>query len=82
LATLRSAINLANTLGLVNWTISVENESTEAYRDTTGAGLEGFRAILRATDTCRNRKKAIRDKAILQLLFDLALRRGEVAKSV
>jgi integrase/recombinase XerC len=79
LATLRSAIKLANTLGLVNWTISVENERTEAYRDTTGTGIDGFRAILKATDTCRNRNKAIRDKAILRLLFDLALRRGEVA---
>jgi integrase/recombinase XerC len=79
LATLRSAIKLANTLGLVNWTISVENERTEAYRDTTGTGIDGFRAILRAIETCRNHKKAIRDKAILRLLFDLALRRGEVA---
>jgi integrase/recombinase XerC len=79
LSTLRSGIKLANQLGLVNWTINIENEKTETYRDTQGPGRTGFADMLRAVDSCRNKKKAARDKAILRLLYDLALRRGEVA---
>lgn len=78
LATLRSAVKLANQLGLVNWQITIENEKAQAYRDTTGPGREGFRALLEWAVSQRNSRKATRDVAILRLLYDLALRRGEV----
>ncbi len=80
LSTLRSGVKLANQLGLVNWTISIENERTETYRDTCGPGRIGFSDMLKEIDSYPNQKKALRDRAILRLLYDLALRRGEVAK--
>ncbi len=78
LATLRSAIKLANVLGLVNWTLSVENERSQKYRDTKGTGTHGFLSLVKTIQE-RSCPKAIRDVAILHLLYDLALRRGEVA---
>ena len=36
LATLRSLVKFANTLGLVSWTLSVENLPVLPYRDTDG----------------------------------------------
>jgi integrase/recombinase XerC len=80
LSTLRSAIKLANILGLVSWTLSVENERSQQYRDTRGTGEDGYRAMLAEIRNCRNRDKAIRDTAILRLLYDLGLRRGEVVQ--
>src|SRR5579872_5593878 len=38
LAAVRSLVKLANTLGLVQWTLAVENVKTKAYRDTRGPG--------------------------------------------
>jgi integrase/recombinase XerC len=48
LATLRSLVKLANTLGLVPWTLSVENLPVPPYRDTLGPDRDGFRAVLEA----------------------------------
>lgn len=80
LATLRSAVKLANVLGLVNWSLHVENEKSQRYRDTKGTGTIGFLMLLRVAEfQVRNRQKSIRDVAILHLLYDLALRRGEIA---
>ncbi|MCK4857921.1 MAG: tyrosine-type recombinase/integrase [candidate division Zixibacteria bacterium] len=78
LATIRSAIKLARQLGLVNWSIEIENEKTQPYRDTTGTGKQGVKALLEQAAGNRNRFKATRDVAILRLLYDLALRRGEI----
>jgi integrase/recombinase XerC len=49
LATLQSLVKLANTLGLVIWTLSVENVPVQPYRDTRGPDRDGFRAMLDAT---------------------------------
>jgi len=77
LASLRSLVHLARTLGLVPWTLEVSNLKAETYRDTRGPGRAGFRSLLQAlagrTDT-----KARRDLALLRLLHDLGLRRAEV----
>jgi len=80
LATIRSAIKLANRLGLVNWEIKIENERVETYRDTKGTGKDGLRAILKQALNQKNYKKSVRDTAIIRLLFDLALRREEVVR--
>lgn len=77
LAAIRSLVALARTLGIVPWMLEVSGVKSERYRDTRGPGLDGFRALLRLLDG-RQDRKAIRDRAILRLLFDLALRRGEV----
>lgn len=78
LAALRSMVALARTIGLVSWTLDVSGLKTQAYRDTRGPGVAGVRQLLRAAAT-RVDAKGKRDTAILRLLFDLGLRRSEVA---
>jgi integrase/recombinase XerC len=77
LAALRSMSQVAKMLGMIPWTLQVKNRKVEAYRDTKGPGIDNFKKILTLT-AARGDKKGIRDKAILRLLFDLGLRRGEV----
>lgn len=77
LAAVRSLVRLAKTLGMVDWSLDIQNLKSETYRDTRGPGKSGFRAMLQ-TLAERKTKKTIRDTAILRLLYDLALRTGEV----
>jgi integrase/recombinase XerC len=77
LAALRSLVKLANTVGLVPWTLAVGNVKTQAYRDTRGPGRDGFRGLLAACQA-RPGAKGRRDAALLRLLHDVGLRRGEV----
>lgn len=77
LAAVRSLVKLARTLGMVSWSIEVENLKAQTYRDTRGPGRQGFRRLLEEAES-RTGKKALRDRAILRLLHDLALRRAEV----
>lgn len=77
LAALRSLVKLARTLGLVGWALEARGLRSEAYRDTRGPGVGGFRRLLAGLDG-RPDGKALRDRAALRLLFDLALRRKEV----
>src|SRR3954471_10937640 len=79
LATLRSLVKFANTLGLVSWTLSVENLPVLPYRDTDGPDREGFRAMLAAAGA-QPGPKGLRDVALLRLLHDLGLRRGEAVR--
>lgn len=76
LAALRSVVKLARTLGIVEWSLDVQGQKSETYRDTSGPSLDGVSALFRAIDL--GSPNGIRDRAILRLLFDLALRRGEV----
>lgn len=78
LATLRSIVTLAQTLGLATSPLNVRGVKSQTYRDTKGPGEEGFQKVMAAM-AAREDEKAIRDRAILRLLFELALRRGEVA---
>lgn len=78
LAALRSLVKLARLFGLVTWELETPNVRHEAYRDTRGPGKSAVRAMLKSageTDTVIAR----RNQAILHLLYDLGLRRGEVA---
>lgn len=77
LAAVRAVVQLARMLGYVSWALDVPGVRTEVYRDTRGPGLEGVRAMLRILEGARS-PKAIRDRAILRLLFDLGLRREEI----
>jgi integrase/recombinase XerC len=77
LAALRSLVKLARTLGLVGWVLEVEGMPTQAYRDTAGPGVPVFRRLLARLEG-RTDPKGVRDRAVLRLLFDLALRRKEV----
>jgi len=77
LASLRSLAKLARLLGLVPWEIEVSSLPTEAYRDTRGPGVAGFRRLLAVLDAEEDCPRLRRDRLILRLLFDLGLRRGE-----
>lgn len=80
LAAVRSLVKLARTLGMVPWSLEVSGVKWEAYRDTRGPGVDGFRAVVvelnRRIDA--GDPKATRDRAAVRLLYDLGLRRGEV----
>ncbi|MEJ2744799.1 MAG: tyrosine-type recombinase/integrase [bacterium] len=77
LSALRSVIALAKTLGLISWTLEIANEKTASYRDTRGPGVIGVQAIL--GKVTGETPKAKRDRAIIRLMYDMALRRGEIA---
>ncbi len=79
LAALRSLVKMACTLGLVPWGLEVANIRAKAYRDTRGPGRSGYRSLLQAAEAHRDPRIRLRNVAILHLLHDLALRRGEVA---
>jgi integrase/recombinase XerC len=72
LAAIRSLTKLARLLGITSWAIEVPNLPSEAYRDTRGPGRDVIKQMLLAS------KNAPREHAILHLLYDLGLRRGEV----
>ena len=78
LAAVRSAVKLARTLGFTSWTPQIDGLKAQSYRDTVGPGLDGTRAML-AHARAQDLVKAARDVALIRLMFDLGLRRGEVA---
>jgi integrase/recombinase XerC len=77
LAALRSVVKMARTLGMVTWGLEVAGMRSQPYRDTRGPGRDGYKKLLAAAKD-QKPDKAARDTAILHLLYDLALRRGEV----
>ena len=79
LSCLRSVVALARTFGMVSWELSVPNlKGAGAYRDTRGPGRSAVRSML--DDLARRPgAKAVRDRALLRLLYDLGLRRFEAS---
>jgi integrase/recombinase XerC len=78
LAALRSVVKLARTLGRVAGAIDIPSPRAEAYRDTRGPGLEGWRSLLAAARKRATTPKGKRDLALVRLMHDLGLRRAEV----
>lgn len=79
LAALRSVVKLGRMLGLTTLTLEVESLPVQKYRDTRGPGREGVQELLCELKGKQD-KKAVRDRALVRLLYDLALRRLEVAR--
>jgi integrase/recombinase XerC len=79
LAGIRSAVKLARMGGFVSWEVEVPGEKSKPYRNTKGPGKEGYQRMIGELSGS-DKAKDVRDKAILHLLYDLALRRNEVAK--
>ncbi|MGB3205036.1 MAG: tyrosine-type recombinase/integrase [Crinalium sp.] len=78
LAALKSLVNYAFKVGKCAWTLAdIKSERIKPYRDTTGIKPSEFKQMLAVSDRTTNRGK--RDYAILRLLWDNALRRGEVS---
>lgn len=77
LAALRSLVKVGRLVGAVAWDLEVENVKGETYRDTRGPGVDGFRAMV-AKLAERRDAKGLRDRALLRVTWDNALRRAEV----
>jgi integrase/recombinase XerC len=77
LTAVRSALRFARTIGATTWVPEIKGLKAQSYRDTRGPGLAGTRALLGAASE-KSPAKAARDIAIIRLMFDLGLRRGEV----
>ncbi len=77
LAPLRAIVKLARSFDLVRWDLNIHCTHCSPYRDTRGPGATGYLRMLETLDGLPG-TKARRDKAIVRLLFDLALRRGEL----
>lgn len=75
LAALRSAVGILRATGAVNWELEVKAVKALKYKDTRGPGVAGVRSLIRAT--WGDGEKSLRDRALIHLLFDLGLRRGE-----
>ena len=80
LAALRSIVKLARTLGRVAWTLEVQSPRSDPYRDTAGPGDVGWKSVLALarSEAAAGAPRAIRDLAIVRLLHDRGLRRGEL----
>jgi integrase/recombinase XerC len=77
LSAIKSLVRLANQLGQCDFNLSeVSGDKVVRYRDTTGVSKEVYRDLLAVPD--RSTLKGKRDYAILRLLWDNALRRGEI----
>ena len=78
LAAIRSFVDMANTLGIITWKIRIKNQKiVSSLHDTAGPGKTGVQ-MLRDESAKRTDPKGLRDRAILHLLSDLALRRAEI----
>ncbi|RKQ17199.1 integrase [Oceanobacillus bengalensis] len=79
ISAVRSLVRLAKMLGYCDYDLQeVKFERIQTYRDTTGIGLEQFKKMLKVPN--RKTLKGKRDLSILLLLFETALRRGELTK--
>jgi len=76
-AVFSSMIGSAARIGESDWSIAVEFEKVSTEADTDGPTRDGVMAMIAATRAIGNQRKRYRDIAIVRLLFDLGLRRGE-----
>jgi integrase/recombinase XerC len=77
LAAIKSLVAFANRAELCAYSLSaIKCLKNEGYRDTRGVPVEDYRSILDLVN--RSTDLGIRNYAILRVLWDLALRRGEV----
>lgn len=79
LAALKSLVRFAQKAGRCTWSLEeVTGERVKTYRDTSGVAVDAYRQILQSCD--RQTLAGVRNYAIFRLLWDNALRRGEVSK--
>ncbi|MFM6209327.1 tyrosine-type recombinase/integrase [Planktothrix sp.] len=79
LAAVKSLVNYARRIGRCSFTLAdLKNDRVEKYRDTTGIPAEQFKTIVAQVEL--NTLRGKRDYAILRLLWENALRRGEISQ--
>ena len=78
IAALRSLVGTAKTREMCDWSLETKSFRKELIRDTRGPGHEGVRRCFDAIGGTT--PMALRNRAVLHLLFDLALRRIEVSR--
>lgn len=80
LAAIKSLVNYAYQVGQCAYTLAnLKGEKVQKYRDTSGVDATVFRRVLALPD--QETRKGKRDYALLRLLWENALRRGEVSKA-
>jgi integrase/recombinase XerC len=73
----REMVSQAKRLEVVDWTLKdIEGVPSETLRDTRGTDIEGIQTLLKGID--RGTLEGDRNYALVLLLFQNALRRGEV----
>jgi integrase/recombinase XerC len=77
LAAIRSLMKLAHSLGIISFELSIPNIKVTLLRDTRGPRNFEIQKIFRYLDT-ESSPRAIRNRAIIRMLFDLALRASEL----
>lgn len=80
-AALCRVVAAARRVGITGIALEVELPRAECLRDTAGPGAKGWGAMLELVErrAGMGRRRAERDRAIVLLMHDRALRRGEVA---
>jgi integrase/recombinase XerC len=79
LSSLKALAKMGKLLEVCDWDLKeVEGETIQSYRDTSGVSTETFKQVLNGVK--RETVKGTRDYALLRLLWEAGLRRGEVAK--
>ncbi|CAN5444103.1 tyrosine recombinase XerC [soil metagenome] len=79
LAAIRSLVSVAREAELIPWTLEVRSVRVVAYRDTRGPCRADVAALLMAATAIPDPKQACRAQVVIRLLFDLALRCGELS---
>lgn len=79
LSAIRSLVNYAYEAGQCDWKLSITSEKVKPYRDTSGISCDAYKKVLAIPD--RLVLKGKRDYALLRLLWDNALRRGEISST-
>jgi integrase/recombinase XerC len=80
LSTLRSLGKDSRILGMVPWVLEAKNVRHEAVRDTKGLSEGNAIKLLDHMEELPRTKPVLRDRAIIRLLLDHALRRGALCK--
>jgi integrase/recombinase XerC len=79
LAGVRALLTWMRRFGLTDVRPDVKSVKSRNYRDTRGTGHGGFLKLLELASDNGDATKALRDRALLMLMYYLALRRGKVA---
>jgi len=77
ISALRTAVKTARRFGLTTLALDVNLVPSEPYRDCAGPGVKAVRSVISDLGE-KTSRKAVRDRALISLVYDLALRRAEV----